>query len=183
VAYWIAQLVGAVLGAGALTLAYLDVDRNRVELGLPMVGSSLAADPPESLTTWNALAMEAILTFFLMFVVYGVAFDRRTGGRAVAGLAIGFTITMGVLAGGAVSGAAINPARWFGPAVIQQEFADFWVWIVGPAIGAVVAALLFNEFLMGRYEGDEVEEYEVTTAVSEHEARPAAAVRRRRRRR
>ena len=80
VAYIAAQLVGAVLGAGALTLMYLDVDRNRVELGLPVVGNSLTADPPQALTTGNAVAMEAVLTFFLMFVIYG-ALSITTSGR------------------------------------------------------------------------------------------------------
>ncbi|MCC6944405.1 MAG: aquaporin [Thermomicrobiales bacterium] len=148
-AYIIAQLVGAAVGAAALTLTFLDVDRNRVDLGLPAIGQSIAADPVVSLSASNALVMEAILTFFLMFVIFGVAMDNRTGGRAVAGLAIGLTITMDILAGGVVSGAAMNPARWFGPAIVQQEFGDFWIWIVGPVAGAVVAALVYNVFLMG----------------------------------
>lgn len=149
IGYIIAQLVGAVAGAAALTLTYLDVDRNRVDLGLPKVGTSISADPVVNLSAGNALAMEAILPFFLMFVIFGTALDNRTGGRAVAGLAIGLTITMDILAGGAVSGAAMNPARWFGPAVIQQDFTDFWIWIVGPIAGAAAAALLYNFFLMG----------------------------------
>jgi len=152
VAYVVAQLIGAVAGAGALTLAYLDVDRNNVDLGLPAIGNSITADPVEKLSAGNAVAMEAILTFFLVFVIFGVAVDRRSGGRAIAGLAIGLTISMDILAGGAVSGAAMNPARWFGPAVIQQDFSDFWIWIVGPAIGAVVAALIYSQFLLGSSE-------------------------------
>ncbi|CAN5721566.1 hypothetical protein BH24CHL4_BH24CHL4_26970 [soil metagenome] len=55
---------------------------------------------------------------------------------------------MGILAGEAVSGAAMNPARWFGPAVIQQETTDFLVWIIGPLVGGVAAALLYNAFLL-----------------------------------
>jgi MIP family channel proteins len=162
VAYIVAQLIGAVAGAGALTLTFLDVDRNRVDLGLPVVGTSIVADPPVDLSAGNALAMEAILTFFLVFVVFGVAIDKRTGGWPVAGLAIGLMITVDILAGAAVSGAAMNPARWFGPAVIQGEFADFWIWIVGPIIGGVVAAVLYNEFLIGPEIDQEADETAVT---------------------
>ena len=164
IAYIAAQLIGAVLGAGALTLTYLDVDRNKVDLGLPVVGTSISADPVQQLSAGNAVAMEAILTFFLMFVIFGVAVDNRSGGRAIAGLAIGFTISMGVLAGGAVSGAAMNPARWFGPAVIQQDFTDFWIWIVGPAVGAVVAAVVYSQFLLGSSEDDSIDTEHVTAS-------------------
>ncbi|CAN5717581.1 hypothetical protein BH24CHL4_BH24CHL4_16100 [soil metagenome] len=80
-AYIAAQLVGAVLGAGALTLAYLDIDRNSVELGLPLVGSSIAADPAQTLSAGNAVVMEAILTFFLVLVIFGTLIDKRTGGK------------------------------------------------------------------------------------------------------
>jgi MIP family channel proteins len=184
VAYIVAQLVGAVAGAGALTLTFLDVDRNRVDLGLPAVGSSIVADPPVDLSAGNALAMEAILTFFLVFVVFGVAIDKRTGGWPVAGLAIGLTITMDILAGGVVSGAAVNPARWFGPAVIQQEFADFWIWIVGPIIGGLVAAVLYNEFLLGPEVDLEADESTVTaTQMRQADEQAVQAQRRRRQRR
>jgi aquaporin TIP len=181
-AYIVAQLVGAVLGAGALTLAYNDLDRNAVDLGVPKVGTSMTTDPAELLSAGNALFMEMILAFFLMFVIFGTAVDRRSGGRAIAGLAIGLTITMDIFAGGAVSGAAMNPARWFGPAVVQQEFADFWIWIVGPVIGMVVAAFLYNEFLMGRGNGD-AEPEEVIVEVQQDPAVVQDAPRRRSRRR
>jgi MIP family channel proteins len=184
VAYIVAQLVGAVAGAGALTLTYLDVDRNRVELGLPVVGTSITADPPVDLSAGNALAMEAILTFFLVFVVFGVAVDKRTGGWPVAGLAIGLTITMDILAGGSVSGAAMNPARWFGPAVIQQEFGDFWIWIVGPIIGGLVAEILYNEFLLQHHVDLEADETAVTaTQVQQAHEQGIQTERRRRQRR
>ncbi len=150
IAYIIAQAVGAVLGAGAITLAYLDVDRNRVNLGLPTVGTSIVADPAVDLTASNALAMEAILTFFLVLVIFGTAVDKRSIGRWIAPWAIGITIAIGNMAGVAASGAAMNPIRWFGPAVIQQDFADFWVWIVGPVVGGLLAALLYEMFLLDK---------------------------------
>jgi aquaporin Z len=150
VGYIIAQMVGAVLGAGALTLMYLDVDRNRVNLGMPAVGTSLVADPPVDLSVWNALAMETVLTFFLVLVVFGTAVDKRSIGRWVAPWAIGITIAIGNMAGVAVSGAAMNPIRWFGPAVIQRDWTDAWIWIVGPIVGGLVAAVLYDMFLMDK---------------------------------
>jgi aquaporin TIP len=149
IVYIIAQCLGALAAAGCLTLVYRDVDRNAkgINLGVPSVGHAIL-NPDFNLSAGNAFVMEIILTFFLMFVFFGVAIDNRTGGRAIAALAIGLTISMGVLAGGAVSGAAMNPARWFGPAVIQGDFSDFWIWILGPIIGAVAAAVLYNDVLL-----------------------------------
>jgi MIP family channel proteins len=141
VLYILAQLGGGVAAAGALTLVYRDLERNAVNLGLPAVGTNLSAS--------NALVAEMIMTFFLVFVIFGTAVDERTP-KIISGLAIGLTITMDILAGGAISGAAVNPARWFGPAIVQGDFADFWIWIVGPVVGGVVAAVLYNDVLLDR---------------------------------
>lgn len=146
IAYILAQCLGALAAAGALTLVYQDLDRNRVNMGTPAVGGALSDGA--SLGAGRALIMEIILTFILMFVFFGVAVDLRSGGRSIAGLAIGLTITLGIFAGDAVSGAAMNPARWFGPAVVQQDWSDLWVWWVGPIAGAVLAALVYSRVLM-----------------------------------
>jgi len=140
IGYVIAQLAGALAGAALLVLCYRDIERNAVNLGVPAVGANLSAG--------NALVMEIVLTFFLVFVIFGTAVDTRTP-KVVSGFLIGLTITMDIVAGSAVSGAAMNPARWFGPAVIQQEWSDLWVWWVGPAIGAVLAGVLYNDIIMG----------------------------------
>ncbi len=192
IAYIVAQMVGGVLGAGAITLAYLDVDRNRVNLGLPSVGTSIVADPGVNLSATNALAMEFILTFFLVLVVFGTAVDKRSIGRWVAPLAIGITIAIGNMAGVAASGAAMNPVRWFGPAVIQQDFANAWVWIVGPVLGGLAAALLYDLFLMDKSAPVPAPDPSASTRVRsvtpdeidviEAKAAPAAAPRRRNRR-
>lgn len=142
--YGIAQLLGGVVGAALLTVVYPDlgpIGRNTdgVNLGVPALG-------PNS-SIGSGLVMEIVLTFLLMFVIFGVAIDHRTG-RVVSGLIIGLTITMDILAGGAVSGAVMNPARAFGPALVQQDFADHWVWWLGPAIGAIIAALLYHHVLL-----------------------------------
>jgi aquaporin Z len=137
--YIIAQLAGALAAAGVLTLTFLDTERNAVNLGVPAVGAGL--------NVWNALVMEIVLTFFLVFVVFGMAVDPRTP-KAIAGLAIGLTITMDILAGSSVSGAAMNPSRWFGPAIVQWDWSNFWIWWVGPIIGGLLAAVLYNDIIL-----------------------------------
>jgi aquaporin TIP len=143
VAYIIAQLLGGLAGAVCLVFTFRDIDRNRVNLGVPAIGANLE--------WYNALVMETILTFFLVFVIFGAAVDGRAT-RYIPGLAIGLTISMDIMAGGAVSGAAMNPARYLGPAIVQwgdTEWADFWIWFVGPVAGAAIAAFLYNDVLMG----------------------------------
>jgi aquaporin Z len=177
--YIVVQLAGGAAAAGLLTFIYPDLGeygRNTagVNLGVPVVGAGF--------TVSNALLLEIILTFFLMFVIFGVAIDHRTG-RAISGLVIGLTITMDIFAGGVVSGAVMNPARWFGPAVIQQSFDNWWIWIVGPVAGAVVAALLYNEVLLSRVPAgappsDRIDPEHPRDAVYE-ETLPTAPLRRR----
>ena len=85
--------------------------------------------------------MEVFLTFFLVLVIFGSAVFNNF---SFAGLAIGLAITMDILAGGAISGAAMNPARALGPAIIGGEWAAHWVYWVGPLVGAGLAALLYD---------------------------------------
>ena len=83
-------------------------------LGVPAVGG-------HGISTGNALVAEIVGTFFLVFVIYGVAVDKRGAFSILAGLPIGLIISIGVLAVGVVSGAAFNPARWFGPALVSGQ--------------------------------------------------------------
>jgi len=128
--YVVAQLTGAVLGALVLRLAW---DGTPAELGATI----------PSLGTGAALAYEVVLTALLMFVVMAVATDTRAVGAAAA-IAIGGTVALGSLAGGGVSGASLNPARSFGPALVASSWTDFWVYVVGPAVGALAGALLYQ---------------------------------------
>jgi aquaporin TIP len=137
--YIVAQLLGAVAGTLFILAAFPESMRDAVNLGVPAVGTGF--------TTGNALIAEIVTTFFLIFVIFGVAVDQRSA-KAVGGLAIGLTITMDIFATGAISGAAMNPARWFGPAIVGGHWDDFWIWIIGPIVGAVVAALIFNDVLL-----------------------------------
>jgi glycerol uptake facilitator-like aquaporin len=94
----------------------------------------------------TGILVEAILTFFLVFVVMGTGVDPRFGGR-IGGLAIGLTIAMDILAGGAITGGAMNPARWFGSALPTNHFVSAQVslvYIVGPLLGGILAAVLYD---------------------------------------
>ena len=134
--YIVAQLAGAAVAAVLLKAVFPAAAAATVNLGTPAVGSGVG--------TLAAVLAEVIMTFFLMYIVFGVAVDSR-GARAIAGLAIGLTISMDIFVGGGLTGAAMNPARWFGPALVQGAFADWWIYWVGPIVGAMLAALLWNE--------------------------------------
>ncbi|MDA0270243.1 MAG: MIP family channel protein [Chloroflexi bacterium] len=134
VGYVVAQLAGAVLAALALTLLYPEGLRAAASLGTPALGPTVDLLP--------GIGIEAVLTFFLVIVIFGTAVDRR--GPHLGGIAIGLTITMDVLAGGPLTGAAMNPARAFGPALVSGNWADHIVWWIGPLVGAVAAGLLYH---------------------------------------
>ena len=91
----------------------------------------------------TALVYEAVLTAFLMFVIVAVATDTRAVGAAAA-IAIGGTVGLDALFGGPVTGASMNPARSFGPAVAAGEWTDFWLYVVGPVMGAAIGAVAYQ---------------------------------------
>ena len=146
IAYIIAQLLGGIAGAGVLTLVFpalgtLGRNNPGVNLGLPALG-------PEVMVS-GGLIMEAVMTFFLVLVIFGSAVDPR-GPKAIAPLAIGLTITMDILTGGRITGAAMNPARAFGPAVVQQDFTNWWIYWVGPIVGGLIAAFAYKYIWLTR---------------------------------
>jgi MIP family channel proteins len=100
----------------------------------------------------NTFIIEVILTFFLVYVIHGVAIDSR-GPQAIAPLAIGLMITGDILMGGPLTGAAMNPARHFGPALVDGEWGDFWLYWLGPIVGAVLASIVHNYILIPRRVG------------------------------
>ncbi len=101
-----------------------------------------ALDP--RLSSGEGLVMEALLTSFLVFVVFATAADVRGAFKMIAGLAIGLTLTCDILVGGPLTGAMVNPARAFGPMVIDNSWGDAWIWYVGPILGGAIAALLYE---------------------------------------
>lgn len=126
VAYVAAQLVGATAGALVLLGAWSD---RPAHLGATM----------PSVVAGTAFLYEAVLTAFLMFVIMAVATDTRAAGAAAA-IAIGGVIGLDALFGGPVTGASMNPARSFGPALASGEWRDFWVYVTGPLVGATAGA-------------------------------------------
>jgi glycerol uptake facilitator-like aquaporin len=91
----------------------------------------------------TALVYETVLTAFLMFVIVAVATDTRAVGAAAA-IAIGGTVGLDALFGGPVTGASMNPARSFGPALAAGEWSDFWLYVIGPVAGAAIGALAYQ---------------------------------------
>ena len=131
--YWAAQLLG---GFSAALICLALFGREVVMTGTPQLAINLSG--------MQGILVEAILTFFLVFVIYGTAVDHRSKGAAVAGLAIGATITLDILFGGPLTGAAMNPARVFGPALAAGFWKDHYVYWLGPLIGGAIAGVVYG---------------------------------------
>ena len=130
IAYITAQLAGAT--AGALVLLALWTDKP----------ARLGATTP-SVAAGSAFVYELVLTAFLMFVIMAVATDTRAVGAAAA-IAIGGTVGLDALFGGPITGASMNPARSFGPALVAGEWHSFWIYLAGPVAGAAVGAFAYQ---------------------------------------
>ena len=139
VSYIVAQLAGGAAGAAVLRFGLPNTAWEQQSLGVPAV---------TILQNGNAVMIEAVLTFFLVWVIFATAIDPDGAFGKIAGLAIGLTITIDILAAGPFTGAAMNPARWFGPAVVGGYFANWWVWIIGPVAGAIVAAVVYDSVIL-----------------------------------
>ena len=134
IGYWIAQLLG---GTAAALICLGLFTRDVIINGTPQLATDL--------TPVQGIVVEAILTFFLVFVVHGTVVDER--GRRVAGLAIGATITLDILFGGSLTGAAMNPARVFGPAIAAGFWKAHYVYWIGPLLGGALGGLVYRAFI------------------------------------
>ncbi len=132
--YVVAQLIGAAAAGFALKTIFPTEAWQPSAIGTPALGAGIS--PAIGIT------VEAVLTALLVFAVIGTAVDSR--GPKIGGLAIGLAVAADILMGGPLTGAAMNPARWFGPAVAAGAYADWYVWWIGPLIGAAVAALVYR---------------------------------------
>jgi aquaporin NIP len=133
VAYWAAQLTGALLAA-ALIRGSLGADAH--------TGATLPSGSQGQSFLW-----ELVLTFFLMFVIMAAATDTRAVGEAAA-IAIGGTVGLDAMFGGPISGASMNPARSIGPAFVSGDLHALWLYIVAPLAGATLGALAY-QFVRG----------------------------------
>jgi MIP family channel proteins len=143
-AYVAAQLVGAA-AAGYLLAVVMPVQAAEdAALGVPALGSGMGAA--------SGIVVEAVLTMVLVLAVFGTAIDPR--GPKIGGLAIGLAVAADVMMGGPLTGAAMNPARWFGPAVASTSWDNWYVWWIGPLIGAILAAVLYRYVFEGEARPD-----------------------------
>lgn len=137
VPYWIAECLGGIAAAALAALFF---------------GGGHGAHTPAPGPLLRAAAVEAALTFLLMLVIISVATDRRVNG-AIPGLAIGLTVVFDVLIGGPITGGSMNPARSLGPALFAggAALSAYWVYVLGPVLGAVAASLLYEALRGGEH--------------------------------
>ncbi len=145
-AYVIAQIVGAIIaGFAQLALLYTQLE----PLGGIGVTNLGTTDLGTHVLPWQGLLAEILYTAILLFVIMGVAIDRRAP-PGLAGLAIGMTVTALVAFGGVVAGSSLNPARTLGPALASMHWANHWIYWVGPIVGALLGASLYNYVFLNR---------------------------------
>ena len=138
VSYWIAQLAGATVAAMLVAKMYGASGTGIVVSGTP--------DLAIGVSVMHAIGLEGVLTFFLVFVVFGSAVDVRA--PKIGGLAIGLTVALDILVGGPLTGAAMNPARTFGPALASGHWNNHLVYWAGPMLGGLAAGLIYGRFLI-----------------------------------
>lgn len=140
IAYWVAQLAGAVVAAYLLKSIVPAETTQAVALGTPMFARDF--------TRLSGMMLEGVTTFFLVLTVFATAVDERSSFRSIASFAIGLTITLGILVAGPFTGAALNPARAFGPALVSSHWQTHGVYWVGPLAGGFVAGLLYDSVFL-----------------------------------
>jgi MIP family channel proteins len=140
VLYWAAQLAGAIAAAFLLKAIIPEDTWRAVALGTP----DLARD----FSRLSGMILEAVTTFFLVLTVFATAVDEKGAFRSIAGFGIGLIISLGILVAGPFTGAALNPARAFGPALAATHWANHGVYWVGPLAGGFVAGLLYDSLYL-----------------------------------
>ena len=138
--YIAAQLLGA--AAPSLTLGLLSPNHqltaDNMGVTLPATGVGLV----------SLMGIEIILTFLLVFAIFSVAVDNKSLFKSIANFAIGLTVTVCALMGGTITGASMNPARSFGPALVTGEWTLQWVYWVAPLIGGGLAAFAYTKLFL-----------------------------------
>jgi len=137
VGYIVVQLLGGIAGAFVLRFVLGGAESG---LGATVLGGSVSP--------LQGLAVEAVLTFFLVNTIYNTAVSGKAGNQAP--VAIGLTLAFCILMGGPLTGASLNPARTLGPAMVTGNYANLWVYLLGPVIGGLLATLLYDRVLKDR---------------------------------
>jgi MIP family channel proteins len=130
-----AQLVGAVLAAFATWITFGGAARGEAKLA--------ATYPAQGVGDLQAFVVEVLITFILVFVVMAVATDERAP-AAIAPIAVGFALAVGVFIAGPVTGGAVNPVRALGPMIVAGDLTSVWLYVLGPIVGGVLGALLYD---------------------------------------
>jgi MIP family channel proteins len=136
-AYIVAQVIGALIGAVAL-LGFPAQAGALVGWGAPALGSGISV--------LQGIFIEALITFVLVIAVFGTCVDKRA--PKIAGFGVGLALFTGILVAGPFTGAAANPARALGPEIATLNFTNWYVYWIGPVLGAVIAALLYEYFVL-----------------------------------
>ena len=136
--YVIAQCAGAILAAFLVKICLPADALMAVGMGTPALGAGISAG--------MGFVTEVILTFFLVFVIYGTAVNKK--GMQPAGLFIGLTVTLDIFFGGPITGAAMNPARYIGPALLGGGLNNCWLYWAGPIIGGILGAMTYKHLLL-----------------------------------
>jgi len=136
VGYIAAQLIGAV--AAAALVRYIFPEAIPSTAGLPALSPDL--------NLFQGIVVEAGVTMLLLTAVLGTAVDNRAA--KIGGIAIGLAVAAGILMAGTLTGGALNPARWFGPAVVAGDFDNALVWIIGPVLGAAIIAAVYRFLIL-----------------------------------
>jgi aquaporin TIP len=135
--YWVMQFAGATAAALLLWWIFPNEAISPARLGAPLLHPSIGQGA--------GFVLEAVMAFFLVLAVFAIAVDERGAFKAIAGFGVGLVITLGVLAGGPLTGAAMNPARALGPELVYNVWESYtWIYYAGPAVGAALAALLYE---------------------------------------
>ena len=137
--YIVAQLIGSAIAG--LFLLWIFPNGKVVNFGAPALASGI--------TLFEGILIEAVFTFFLVLTIYGVAVDKRSPPGPI-GLAIGVIVIVALLVAGPLTGAALNPARAFGPALAAGFWTNQFIYWIGPIIGAIIAGLIYNNLLLGK---------------------------------
>lgn len=134
--YWIAQLLGATVACGLLKFT---------TGGLTTSAFALSS----GVGVWEAVVFEIVMTFGLVYTVYATAVDPKKGNIGIiAPICIGFIVGANILAGGAFTGASMNPARAFGPAMVSWTWGSQWIYWVGPLLGGGIAGIVYELFML-----------------------------------